>query len=1231
MPLDLFKVPQQATEAREPIDLFKVQEPAKQNPDAVDPSYRGKRVSNPDGSVSTERTITVGLGNKFYNIPSLINGVQRSPDEAIQLFKSGKIKAVGSADTLEDAERLATERSQMLGMEGAAKPLDLFGVQEPEKVQGSAVGPGKLSLLQKADRTLGKILPPAMHYSGMEAAGRLWDLPANVGYGMWEGGKKVLKGDVKEGLKEPVKAGIKTLKGEGYYDMEQAGLPIPESNLGRIAGETAWGIIKNPLNVIMPYKQYRAIKTTPIKPGTMKAAGNEKGRLVVPGKSPEETPGALRISEAEYENPGRLVDKRITEKYKDLFRTGESEAPHEIYDGISERTLTPESLDKFIQTAENKPKAIQDVKAAIADQMGELIQTHKYEGAKDGKAIEKYIDQILEVVKKNEIPDSGLQNQRTNPNLAQTETGRLSDNRGITPESKPLPGFKDTIASQRGSVSLEPLKKTIEGLEDSHIIQGVKAKAKRTAEGLSEALHSPAEVYKRDPKTGTKIYQLIDHADQSKNAFLSVEGDQLVKSAAKIKEGSESSLKVGKALDGKLDPNTLKGPERNLYDFMREKYDFLIQKYARSAADSEEGYLKVLKAVNNKHAAKVKTSDLPPEKVSQYGQLKGRLVEIRKGRPLEQLSKSESGEYWKTRKEMSDILTGEWKASLSTGEQKAYDVLSQRIKDYLPHIFDQDELISAFKNEAATIRKKLETATSQSAITQYKDRLRMLNDSLTKLEGGSFVTYDALPRNVRFRFFESRKGKAGYSFDAIKAYQTYLHGLAKKIYDEPAIRQVSELHKDLDPSLKSYNKFFVRRYMGWDRHKLDDLAGAVSSFEWMRTLGANPRSAIVNLTQRINTVAEVGVKHSLKGEKLAFTKEGKRLFDSTGIAKEIPSVLMEGTVPEGMEKARAILGYMFNKVELGNRRHAFLSAYSKFKASGLNEKEATQKAIDSVHKTQFRYGKIGMPKALTHPVGRLAGQFWSYPIKQGELIVDWAKNDPGKLIKYLAISEGGNYALNEFLGMDLSNALGFGLNYGEAVKALRGIPEKDWRGFWRHTKLTFQSGGGLLPSGLGPAVSGAWKVIEKMGEGKGIDQLKKEMMPVQLKRFLQAYESYQGKKGELYPVNDSQGHIMYYLTAPELITRTIGPRPAKETREFKEWKAGQLLEQERREVLQDITRAIVDNQTDKANSLIKKYQVIPSPQMVENESLKRKTSYEERGRLKKPGVKEIYKMQRERD
>ncbi len=72
-------------------------------------------LDNPDGSVSTERTITIEAGGRFYNIPTIVNGVQVTNDAAVMLWKAGDNKAVGEFDSLEKAVQAAKERSNMLG------------------------------------------------------------------------------------------------------------------------------------------------------------------------------------------------------------------------------------------------------------------------------------------------------------------------------------------------------------------------------------------------------------------------------------------------------------------------------------------------------------------------------------------------------------------------------------------------------------------------------------------------------------------------------------------------------------------------------------------------------------------------------------------------------------------------------------------------------------------------------------------------------------------------------------------------------------------------------------------------------------------------------------------------------------------------------------------------------------------------------------------------------------
>src|SRR3972149_5897171 len=122
-----------------------------------------------------------------------------------------------------------------------------------------------------------------------------------------------------------------------------------------------------------------------------------------------------------------------------------------------------------------------------------------------------------------------------------------------------------------------------------------------------------------------------------------------------------------------------------------------------------------------------------------------------------------------------------------------------------------------------------------------------------------------------------------------------------------------------------------------------------------------------------------------------------------------------------MDKLRRVLGFMFNKAEEYNRKHAFMTYYSKYENLGeteaikradsfcftkififgvenLGETEAIKRAVEGVHKTQFQYGKVGMPKILRTPVGRVGLQFSSFSIKQIEFLQKLMKEDPRKVL-----------------------------------------------------------------------------------------------------------------------------------------------------------------------------------------------------------------------------------------
>lgn len=83
-------------------------------------------LNNADGSFSTEKTIgisaDIGDGEKFYNIPTIVDGRERSAEEAVDLFRRGVNKPVGVFATQAEADAAAPMRSQQIGEVRRPKP-----------------------------------------------------------------------------------------------------------------------------------------------------------------------------------------------------------------------------------------------------------------------------------------------------------------------------------------------------------------------------------------------------------------------------------------------------------------------------------------------------------------------------------------------------------------------------------------------------------------------------------------------------------------------------------------------------------------------------------------------------------------------------------------------------------------------------------------------------------------------------------------------------------------------------------------------------------------------------------------------------------------------------------------------------------------------------------------------------------------------------------------------------
>ena len=74
----------------------------------------GKPVYEKDGELISEKSVTVKIGDKFYNAPSLQNGKILNEDQVRDLLINKKIRATSIHDTLSSAISAAKKRSKSL-------------------------------------------------------------------------------------------------------------------------------------------------------------------------------------------------------------------------------------------------------------------------------------------------------------------------------------------------------------------------------------------------------------------------------------------------------------------------------------------------------------------------------------------------------------------------------------------------------------------------------------------------------------------------------------------------------------------------------------------------------------------------------------------------------------------------------------------------------------------------------------------------------------------------------------------------------------------------------------------------------------------------------------------------------------------------------------------------------------------------------------------------------------
>lgn len=356
------------------------------------------------------------------------------------------------------------------------------------------------------------------------------------------------------------------------------------------------------------------------------------------------------------------------------------------------------------------------------------------------------------------------------------------------------------------------------------------------------------------------------------------------------------------------------------------------------------------------------------------------------------------GEELAVGKEIKQYLS-DWADRLGLPKEK-------RISNYITHIFDKELVMKEF------------------------------DPDLEKLIA------DKVPGSVYDPFTMQRLGKQGYKEDAFLALDAYVKRGVRKANMDPALAQLKSASEGLDKSGLDYVKrlgdkinmrpgeidslidnMVKQSPIGYKlgQRPTNKVTRAIRTATYRGTLGLNVGSAVRNLTQGVNTFAELGSKYTTSGYTQALKTIASKSdeLSKTGVLDN--SFIEDRTVSavkKNIEKMDKALWFFFDNAEKINRGAAYFGAKQKALDAGKSLDEAIAEGVKVARKTQFTFGRVDTPVLMQNDIVKVFTQFQSFNVKQTEFIAGLVKNK--------------EYAkLGRFLGATafMMTAMGQALNY----------------------------------------------------------------------------------------------------------------------------------------------------------------------------------------------------------
>lgn len=319
-------------------------------------------------------------------------------------------------------------------------------------------------------------------------------------------------------------------------------------------------------------------------------------------------------------------------------------------------------------------------------------------------------------------------------------------------------------------------------------------------------------------------------------------------------------------------------------------------------------------------------------------------------------------------------------------------------------------------------------------------------------------------------FLQRRTNAQNYKEDVWAALDAYVKRGSRKEAMDPALEYLKNEAKKLDESTFNYitrlshrinmrptemDKLvdnFIKATPGLNRIAKGPrptmfLTQKIRNMFYRGTLGINFSSALRNLSQGANTYAKLGEKYTVIGYAKLFkrllTNNLKDLHEAGVLDEELVQDKKIGVYKSVLQKLDPVLYSVFSLAERINRGAAYYGAEAKALKQGLSPEQAMKYGARIVRETQFAFGNIDSPVALSSDIIKTATQLGTYNIKQIEFLSRLAKDKEfGGLIRYSLASLAFVATIGKAFGMTVGQLIpSVGLGGSPVGNLLTGLGE----------------------------------------------------------------------------------------------------------------------------------------------------------------------------------------------